>query len=121
MELRRQDGNHYTGGSLYSLCSGLQRYVHEKRATSNGEPLDIFKDSQFMYFKSVLNSLLKDLHKMGVGTTKKKAQVISNNLEERFWNEGALGDDTPTKLLNTLIFSFGLHFALRSGTEHRRL
>ena len=120
LEVRKQDGNHYTGGSLYSLSSGIQRYVCEKRATSNGEPLDIFKDSQFN-FRSVMNSVLKDLHKMGIGTTKKKAQVISNDLEEQLWNEGALGDDSPDKLLNTLVFSFGLHFALCSGTEHRQL
>ena len=36
-----------------------------------------------MYFRSVLNSVLKELHKMGIGTTQKKAQVISNDLEER--------------------------------------
>ena len=71
LEVRKQDGNHYTGGSLYSLSSGIQRYVREKTATSNGEPLDIFKNSQFMYFRSVLNSVLKDLHKMGNGMTKK--------------------------------------------------
>ena len=35
--------------------------------------------------------------------------------------QGALGDNSPDKFLNTLLFSFGLHFALRSGTEHHQL
>ena len=35
LEVRKQDRNHYTGGSLYNLSSGIQRYVHKKRATSN--------------------------------------------------------------------------------------
>ena len=52
-------------------------------SNSEDKPLDIFVDSQFMYFRSVLNSVLKELHKMGIGTTKNKARVFSNNLEER--------------------------------------
>ena len=42
-------------------------------------------------------------------------------MEERLWNEGVLGDDTPKKLLDTLVFCFGLNFTLRSGQEHRNL
>jgi hypothetical protein len=122
MECRNQNGDYYTGGTLYSLCAGIQRYVREARQScGNGEPLDIFKDAAFSYFRGVLNSVLKDIHKMGIGTTVKQAEVISDELEERLWNERALGDDTPEKLLDTLVFLFGLHFALRSGIEHRNL
>lgn len=32
-----------------------------------------------------------------------------------------MGDDTPEKLLQTLVYCFGLHFALRSGKEHRNI
>ncbi|CAC5415514.1 MET [Mytilus coruscus] len=35
--------------------------------------------------------------------------------------EGILGVDNPQQLLDTLHYLFGLHFALRGGTEHRRL
>ena len=122
MECRNQNGGYYSSGTLYGLCAGIQRHVREKRvACGNSEPLDIFKDPVFAYFRSVLNSVLKDLHKMGIGTTVKQAQVISDELEERLWREGALGDDTPQKLLDTLVFLFGLHLALRSGQEHWNL
>ena len=60
---------------------------------------------------------------MGIGTTVKQAELISEQfcLEEAMWREGALGDSTPSVLLDTLVFMFGVHFALRSGAEHRQL
>ena len=42
-------------------------------------------------------------------------------MEEQLWKEGYLGDDNPQKLLDTLVFSFGINLALRSGQEHHRL
>ena len=80
----------------------------------NGAPVDIYKDPSFSYFRSVLESVMKNLHAKGVGTTKKQAQVISDELEEHLWNKGILGDGTPEKLLDTLVYCFGLHFALCS-------
>ena len=47
--------------------------------------------------------------------------MIPDELEERLWIENILGDDTPDKLLNTLVYSLGLNLALRSGREHRSL
>ncbi|KAK3107580.1 hypothetical protein FSP39_017646 [Pinctada imbricata] len=37
------------------------------------------------------------------------------------WKKGVLGTDTPAKLIDILVYSFGLHFALRAGQEHRNL
>ena len=64
---------------------------------------------------------MKDLHKRGIGNAKKQANVISEELEEKLWNENLLCDDSPKKLQNTLIFCLGLNLALRSGQEQRRL
>lgn len=58
------------------------------------------------------------MHQQGIGNTKKQAQVITVEVEERMWSYGILGDDTPEKLLNTLIYCLGLNLALRSGKEH---
>ena len=121
-ECRKQNGDYYRGGTLYSICSGIQRYVRERRiACGSDESLDIYKDGVFSYFRKVLDSLMKEVHKMGIGTTVKQAELISEQLEEAMWREGALGDSTPSVLLDTLVFMFGVHFALRSGAEHRQL
>ena len=48
-----------------------------------------------------------------------KENCISEDTEEKLWEENVLGDDTPAKLVDTLVFCFGLNFALRSGQEHR--
>ena len=34
------------------------------------------------------------------------------------WNEGILGEDTPIKLRNTVLFLLGINLALRAGDEH---
>ena len=80
-----------------------------------------YKDSSFAYFRSIFDSVLKDLHKKGIGVTKKQAEVIPDEIEERLWSEGILGSDTPQQLLDMLIYSFGLNLALCSGKEHRSL
>ena len=82
-------------------------------------PVDIFKDVSFDYFRKVLGSTLKELHAKSIGTSKKRADVIPDELEEQLWDEGRLGEDTPHKLLDTLVYCFGPHFALCSGKEHR--
>ena len=121
MEVRNHNGDPYTGGTLYAICSGIQRFVREERTVSQGEQVDIYKDPKFSFFRSTFDSVLKDLHQKGIGNTKKQAEVISFELEEEMWHNGLLGSDEPQKLLDTLVFGFGLNFALRSGKEHRNL
>ena len=96
--------------------------MREKRSISSSQDvIGIYKDPKFMYFRSVFNSVLKDLHQEGVGTSKKQASVISVELEEKLWNDGILGDGTPQTLLDTLVFCLGMNLALRSGKEHQSL
>ena len=41
--------------------------------------------------------------------------------KRRFYEKGLLGEDSPKVLLDTMIYLCGVHFALRSGQEHRSL
>jgi hypothetical protein len=52
---------------------------------------------------------------------KKQAEVISEGTENQLWETNLLGEDSPTKLQETLLFCLGLNLALRSGQEHRNL
>ena len=103
--------------NLHGLCAGVQRQVRAQHRilADQGQiaEIDIFKDGSFTYFRSVLDSVLKDLHRQGIGTTTKRADCISEDIEEKLWKENVLGDDTPAKLVDTLVFCFGLNFALR--------
>ena len=124
IEARNKNGEAYTGGTLYGLCAGIQRYVREKRNARRDEvteTLDIYKDPSFSFFRGAMDSKLKQLHQSGVGSFKRQAEVISSDLENKLWNDHLLGDDTPQKLLDTLVFVLGLNLALRSGKEHRNL
>lgn len=51
---------------------------------------------------------------------RKCAEVISEDDEEALWRT-VLGMDTPRKLVDTVLYLFGLHFALRAGKEHKNL
>ena len=119
IEIRNMNGEHYHSGTLYSICDGLQWYICEKQMKDNCKvPVHIYKDPLFAYFRVVFDSVLKELHQQGIGIYKKQAEVISLEVEEHLWNEGVLGDDTSKKLLDTLVFCFGLNLALRNGQVH---
>ena len=57
----------------------------------------------------------------GLGLARKQGEIITSDEEEQLWSKGVLGDSSPQQLLDTLIYLFGIHFALRGSSEHRRL
>ena len=87
----------------------------------NGMNVDFFKDKEFSKFRNILDSEMKRLQAVGLGTGQRKAEVISFEDEELMWEKGILGDDNPQSLLDTMLFMNGLYFALRGGKEHRKL
>jgi hypothetical protein len=116
LETRKANGEPYPPDTLYGICSGLLRYIRERRPEIN-----IFKDAQFAGFQRTLDAEMKRLRSMGLGVRKKQAEPISIQEEDLLWEKGCLGDQDPHTLLDTMLFLCGLHFALRSGEEHRSL
>lgn len=116
VEARKRDGSDYPPNSLYQICCVLNRAL--KLAEHSN--VKIFDDTRFSTFIDTLDSKMKQLKGTGKHDLR-KANVITEEIENLLWEKGCLGDISPTLLLNTLVFYIGLYFALRSGQEHRRL
>ena len=66
----------------------------------------------------MLDNLMKQRALDNIGTVKRQAELISMKHEEELWSKGILGEDTPDKLYNTVLFLIGINFGLRAGDEH---
>ncbi len=64
---------------------------------------------------------MKKLTKDGVICEYQQSKAISVEEEDMMWNTGLFGDNTPEKLVNTLLYLIGLHFALCACDEHKAL
>ena len=116
IETRKGNGEQYPPSTLYYLCCGLQRYVRDIKPDVN-----FFTDAAFNGFQKTLDSEMKRLTSLGIGVKKRQAEPISVEEESTFWEKKLLGDHSPQSLLDTMVYLCGVHFALRSGAEHRNL
>ncbi len=62
-----------------------------------------------------------DESKEGLIRPKNSAQPIPEGAEEKIWEQGILGNSSPETLLNTMVYLFGMHFALRAVQEHKNI
>jgi hypothetical protein len=116
-EMRKVDGETYPPQTQKEICAGIQFYFIHYYNWS----FSLFKDEEFKESRKVLDSQMKLAAKKGLVKPKKKARAISFDEENKLWEDGLLGYDNPKKLLNTLIYLFGIHFGLRARQEHRDL
>ena len=80
--------------------SGLLRYIQGRNpAAASLNFLDI-SNSDFQPFHAVLDHCFRQLRATGK-TTSVSTPVIAVEDEEEFWETGALGNETPEKLLHT--------------------
>lgn len=115
-EVRKMNGEMYPRDTLIGIVAGINAHC-----SANGRQLNLFTDKRFDFFRSNLDAACIQSSRSGASCSRKQADVISEEEEELLWSKGALGGDNPTALIHTLLYLNGLHFALRSGKEHRDL
>ncbi len=114
-ELRKKDGTRYPRDSLVAVTAGLNAYFKSKKRY-----LNLFKDDCFASYRDILDLACKESSQT-LPLRRRQADIITETEEESMWQKNVLGSDTPVKLIYTLLYLNGLHFALRSGQEHRIL
>ena len=64
---------------------------------------------------------MKERALQNIGMVPKQANLLTMNYEDELWKQGLLGEDTPEKLRDTVMFLVGIHCSLRAGDEHHDL
>ena len=59
----------------------------------------------------VLDSEMKRLQTLGIGTVQRKAEPVTFEDEEILWRKRILGDSTPRSLLYTMLYMNRLYFS----------
>ena len=118
-ELRKCNGEEYTPRTLSQFIAGIQRYINSKKSV----PIRLADPSNPIWkpLHRVLDSRYRDLHAKGVGTSRRQAEVVSEDEEELLWSSGQFSSDSPEGLLKAVFYYNGLNFVLRGGQEHREL
>ena len=106
----------YPGKTLYQLIVAIQKYLEINRIKWK-----LIHGDRFTDLRTVLDNVMKERCAENVGNIKKQADIISYEYEERMWQEGVLGEDSPDKLRSTVLFLLGINLALRAVDEHYQL
>ncbi|XP_038068807.1 zinc finger MYM-type protein 2-like isoform X3 [Patiria miniata] len=115
-EVKKKNGDDYPGETLHELVISIQLYFDLR-----GKSYKFLSDPDFLQLRNTLDGLMKERAKAGLGIRRKQAEEITVEEEESLWQKQILGSSSPSQLLNTLVYSIGLNFALRGGQEHRNL
>ena len=115
-EVRKVDGSCYPSETLYELVMALQGYLGTK-----GKEVKFCDDPQFRVIRNNLDNRMKELASQGFVRKNEQSEPITQEEEDKMWEKGTLGEDTPEQLLHTVLYMMGVHFALRGGDEHKSL
>ena len=110
---KKKDGKDYPGKTLYKMLMSIQKYLNQNNVTWH-----LLDDPSFLDVKTVLDNVMKERARENIGMVKKQAEFISIDYENELWRSGVLGEDTPDKLRDTVLFLLGINLALRAGDEH---
>ena len=123
LEARRADGKPYLGTTLRNIVAALFRVMKQHQGAANVVSF-IDKGSREKYFPryhNALDHMLRALRCNGIGIERRRAQVITQDIETKLWETGVLGFHSPQSLLNAVFYYNGKFFCLRGVSEHVKL
>ena len=65
--LNKEDGSDYTGDSIFAILCGPQRHLQ-----CNGKHIHLFTHPDFRNLKTVVDNMMQEKCKKGIGLNKKK-------------------------------------------------
>jgi hypothetical protein len=115
-EVRKRDGGDYRAKTIMEYVLTLQSAFCNLR----GKGYSFLKSDAFQPIRNALDNRMRALQTIGLGHNPSQAEVVSMAMEEALWIGGQLGQEPPSRMLNTLVYLLGVNLGLRSG-EHRKL
>ena len=113
-EVQKRNGNgDYPAKTLYQMVVSLQKYLSVNKINWK-----LVEGPDFEELHTVLDNIMREHTQANIGVTPRQADVISYKAEEKLWIMGILGEDTPDKLHNTVLFLLGMNVLLRAVEEH---
>ena len=115
MEIRKWNGEEYQRETLYKIVLSLKHFI-----SMNGRNIKLLDHPGLVSMRNTLDNQMKQLSKQGVVHKHSQAKAITLQ-EDHMWKSDLLGNDTPEKLFNTLLYLIGIHFTLRACEEYKLL
>lgn len=116
-EVRKTTGALYPPRTLKEIAAAIQHHLNYELNI----PTSIFRSPEFLGARASLDAAMKRSAAAGTVKPKKRAAAISMDSEDKLWKTGCLGMGNPQQLLDTVVYTMGLHLALRACQEHRNL
>ncbi len=104
-----RDGEDFPGKTIHKMVILIQFYLEGR-----GIMWKLMEDPNFVRLKYTVDNLMKEHARKGV-SGRVCASPISTDEEEVMWSKNIFGEDTPTKLRDTVLYLLGLGLALRGG------
>ncbi len=111
-EVRRVDGEEYPGNTLYTLVIMLQLFFEKQ-----GKDWKLLEGKIFHPVRNTLDNLMKVRALSRISKAANSSDPITQDEEDRLWDEGILGKDEPDVLHDIIMYLVGLTFALRGSRE----
>ena len=119
IEARRVDSDYYPGNTLNNILSALFRVMKEQQGAITWKSHQGYNFTLNLTMHSIGSSVCSAA--CSIGIERKRAQVITPDIQQQLWRMGVLGFHSPEALLNTMLFFNGQNFCLQGVQEHYNL